>query len=99
MRSDQIGGTDTSPWISLPPTRLNPDSPSSAQKERRQQNIELMNMASRATDEHIAALPPSHRPIIEMLRHMARQQAEEDERRRNRSSAERLRFLPLEEVD
>ena len=41
-------------------------------KERAQ--AELIDLASRATDEHIEALPPDHRPIVRLLRQAAQQE-------------------------
>jgi len=46
-----------------------------ARAKRKEMN-ELIALASRATDEHIAKLPSAHRPFVHMLRAMARQNAE-----------------------
>lgn len=59
------------------------------ERARQRHNAELLELASRATDEHIAALPPSHQPIVLMLRQVARQQAQEEATRRNHSPAQR----------
>ncbi len=40
-------------------------------REKRRHMEELMALAARATDAHIAALPPNHRPLVRMLRSMA----------------------------
>ena len=40
-------------------------------KEKQREMDELIALAARATDAHIAALPPNHRPLVQMLRAMA----------------------------
>jgi hypothetical protein len=52
----------------LPPAAL-------AAREKRRVEDELMDLARRATDEHIAKLPENHQPIVRALRHAAQQQA------------------------
>ena len=42
--------------------------------EKEQQRAELLDLASKATDAHIAQLPEHHRPIVRMLRQAAQQQ-------------------------
>ena len=42
-------------------------------REKRQQTEELLDLASRATDAHIEALPPHHQPIVRFLRQAAQQ--------------------------
>ena len=52
-----------------------------AAREKRLVEAELMDLASRATEEHIAQLPTDHQPIVRMLRRAAlvQRQAEIDE--------------------
>ena len=59
------------------------------------QMAELMELASRATDEHIAKLPETQKPFVKMLRAMARQveaDREAEAAARNASS----RFVPVD---
>ena len=42
--------------------------------EKEQQRAELLDLAGKATDAHIAQLPEHHRPIVRMLRQAAQQQ-------------------------
>ena len=50
----------------LPPAAL-------ALREKRKVEIELMELASRATDEHISKLSPAHQPWVRLLRTAAQQ--------------------------
>ena len=47
-----------------------------AKLEKRRQMDELMELAARATDDHIRRLPAAHQPIVRMLRSMRRDAAE-----------------------
>ena len=53
--------------LALPPAAV-------AHRAQRAAQAELFELARRATDAHIAALPEAHRPIVRLLRHAARQQ-------------------------
>jgi hypothetical protein len=49
---------------SLPPAAIR-------SREKRRLSAELLELAARATDEHIDQLPPGHQDVVRMLRHAA----------------------------